>query len=112
MAHLKGAYIKGTEVLTLQTARVLCACDAMQRSDGGSRSQRMVAQWPALQGRKISQTVFTLEPCAMRPPHVHPRATGLLYVVSGGAAPTGLPRVPCMHRRNLLFMVTIDWASM
>ena len=56
----------------------------MQKSDGGSRSLRMAAQWPALQGQKISQTVFTLEPCAMRPAHVHPRATGLLYVVSGG----------------------------
>ena len=56
----------------------------MQKSDGGSRSQRMGAQWPALAGQKISQTVFTLEPCAMRPAHVHPRASGLLYVVSGG----------------------------
>ena len=60
-------------------------CDP-QKTGGGSRSQRMVAQWPALAGQKISQTVFNLEPCAMRPAHVHPRATGLLYVVSGARA--------------------------
>ena len=55
----------------------------MQGSSGGTSQKRMVGQWPALKGRKISQTVFTLDPCAMRPAHVHQRADGLLYVISG-----------------------------
>lgn len=54
-----------------------------QKAEGGSRQQRMLAQWPALAGQGISQTVFTLEPCALRAPHVHPRGTGLLYLISG-----------------------------
>ena len=56
---------------------------ALQGSGGGTSQKRMVGQWPALKGRKISQTVFTLDPCAMRPAHVHQRADGLLYVISG-----------------------------
>ena len=56
---------------------------ALQGSGGGTSQKRMVGQWPALKGRKISQTVFTLDPCAMRPAHVHQRAAGLLYVISG-----------------------------
>ena len=54
-----------------------------QGSSGGTNQKRMAGQWPALKGRKISQTVFTLDPCAMRPAHVHQRADGLLYVISG-----------------------------
>ena len=56
---------------------------SMQGSTGGTSQKRMVAQWPALAGRKISQTVFTLDPCALRPAHVHQYADGLLYVISG-----------------------------
>ena len=58
----------------------------MQGSTGGTNQKRMAAQWPALKKRKISQTVFTLDPCAMRPAHVHQRADGLLYVISGAPA--------------------------
>lgn len=57
----------------------------------------MLGQWPALDGQGISQTVFTLDPCALRPAHVHPRATGLLYLISGEhlalVAPS--PWLPC-----------------
>ena len=59
---------------------------SMQGSTGGTSQKRMVSQWPALAGRKISQTVFTLDPCALRPAHVHQYADGLLYVISGFAA--------------------------
>ena len=59
----------------------------MQTSPGGSVSKRMVGQWPQLMGQGISQTLFTLDPCSMRPAHVHPRAAGLLYVVSGATSP-------------------------
>ncbi len=55
----------------------------LQGSTGGTNQKRMAAQWPALKKRKISQTVFTLDPCALRPFHVHQRADGLLYVISG-----------------------------
>ena len=51
----------------------------------------MAAQWPALKKRKISQTVFTLDPCALRPFHVHQRADGLLYVISGELAALKAP---------------------
>ena len=60
----------------------------MQGSTGGTNQKRMAAQWPALKKRKISQTVFTLDPCALRPFHVHQRADGLLYVISGALATT------------------------
>nr|QOL01129.1 putative extracellular protein CSOL_053 [Pseudococcomyxa simplex] len=62
---------------------LLLGTNGTQKSEGGSRQQRMLGQWPALAGQGVSQTVFTLEPCAMRPAHVHPRATGLLYLISG-----------------------------
>ncbi|CAK0737411.1 hypothetical protein CVIRNUC_000908 [Coccomyxa viridis] len=62
---------------------VLQGLNGTQGSGGGTSQKRMVGQWPALKGRKISQTVFTLDPCAMRPAHVHQRADGLLYVISG-----------------------------
>ena len=55
----------------------------LQGSSGGTNQKRMVAQWPALAGRKISQTVFTLDPCALRPAHVHQRGDGILYLISG-----------------------------
>eukprot|EP00884_Botryococcus_braunii_P015712 jgi/Botrbrau1/2824/Bobra.0125s0033.1 len=52
-------------------------------SPGGLSQPRQLKQWPALNGMGISQTYFKLEPCAMRPPHVHMWATGLLYVIKG-----------------------------
>ncbi|BDA44486.1 probable Nectarin-1 [Coccomyxa sp. Obi] len=62
---------------------LLLGTNGTVKSDGGSTQKRMVAQWPQLAGQGISQTAFTLEPCALRPAHVHPRATGLLYLISG-----------------------------
>ena len=61
--------------------RQLSKCSAGQRRRHQPEAHgRAVA---ALKKRKISQTVFTLDPCAMRPAHVHQRADGLLYVISG-----------------------------
>ena len=53
------------------------------QSNGGSSSQRQLAQWPALKGTGISQTAFNLDACSLRPPHIHPYASGLLYATSG-----------------------------
>ena len=38
---------------------------------------------PVLQGSDIAQNSFLLAACALRTPHVHPNANGLLYVVNG-----------------------------
>ena len=43
----------------------------------------MLAQWPALEGMNVAQTYFVMKGCALRPPHTHQRATGLLYVIQG-----------------------------
>ncbi len=40
---------------------------------------------PVLKGMGISQTAFTLDACSLRPPHMHPYASGLLYATSGDA---------------------------
>ena len=38
---------------------------------------------PVLEGAGIAQNSFLLAACALRTPHVHPNANGLLYVVNG-----------------------------
>ncbi len=38
---------------------------------------------PVLEGSGIAQNSFLLAACALRTPHVHPNANGLLYVVNG-----------------------------
>uniref|UniRef100_A0A7S3EC99 Cupin type-1 domain-containing protein n=1 Tax=Rhodosorus marinus TaxID=101924 RepID=A0A7S3EC99_9RHOD len=45
---------------------------------GGSQSR-----FPALNGLGVSYTLFTIDPCGMNLPHVHPRATELIYVIKG-----------------------------
>jgi oxalate decarboxylase/phosphoglucose isomerase-like protein (cupin superfamily) len=42
-----------------------------------------VDQLPSLQGEGISYVLFDFEPCAANLPHIHPRATELLFVISG-----------------------------
>ena len=69
-------------------------------SAGGISTPRQLAQWPALADMGISQTAFTMNGCAIRPPHTHMKATGLLYVISGMAFPSPLPctdvkSIPC-----------------
>jgi len=51
--------------------------------NGGGKLQRAsVAQFPALAGQGIAFSLLSLEPCGVNLPHLHPRATELLYVIS------------------------------
>ncbi|CAM9252730.1 unnamed protein product [Scytosiphon promiscuus] len=40
-------------------------------------------QLPALEGQGISMALVNLDPCAINLPHIHPRATEMLYVIKG-----------------------------
>lgn len=42
-----------------------------------------VGALPSLAGQGLSFSLFNIEPCGINLPHVHPRATELLYVISG-----------------------------
>jgi hypothetical protein len=67
-----------------QVVRLLSEPPAfVQTSAGGTSTPRQLAQWPALADMGIAQTAFTMNGCAIRPPHAHLKATGLLYVISG-----------------------------
>lgn len=52
-----------------------------QTSLGAATQRRTAEEWPALTGAGISQNSFVLAACALRTPHVHPNAVGLLYAV-------------------------------
>lgn len=52
-------------------------------------SLRTVTYWPALAGMGISQSAFTLAPCAIRSPHIHQRAAGLLYAYDADSLEVG-----------------------
>ena len=56
---------------------------AAQTGANSTTSLRTVTYWPALAGMGISQSAFTLAPCAIRSPHIHQRAAGLLYAYDG-----------------------------
>ena len=43
----------------------------------------MLAQWPTLADKGIAQTYFVMNGCAIRPPHTHMKATGLLFAIQG-----------------------------
>lgn len=55
----------------------------VQTGASSTTSLRTVTNWPALAGMGISQSAFTLAPCAIRSPHTHQRAAGLLYAYDG-----------------------------
>ncbi|CAM9880261.1 unnamed protein product [Laminaria digitata] len=40
-------------------------------------------QLPALEGQGISMALVNLGPCAINLPHIHPRATEMLYTIAG-----------------------------
>ena len=42
-----------------------------------------VDKLPSLAGQGVSYTLFNIEPCGINLPHSHPRATELIYVISG-----------------------------
>lgn len=50
---------------------------------GGKGYKASVAEIPALSGYRVSYQLFEIEPCAINLPHVHPRASEMLYVVEG-----------------------------
>ncbi|KAL6779116.1 hypothetical protein ACKKBF_B18695 [Auxenochlorella protothecoides x Auxenochlorella symbiontica] len=58
-------------------------------SVGGVSQRRTAREWPALEGLGISQTSFTLEPCAVRSPHIHQNAAGLLYAINAESLMVG-----------------------
>jgi len=59
-----------------------CACAAQTGADSVT-SLRTATYWPALTGLGISQSAFTLAPCTLRSPHIHERASGILYAAQG-----------------------------
>ncbi|KAL0047729.1 hypothetical protein WJX82_010504 [Trebouxia sp. C0006] len=52
-------------------------------------SLRTATYWPALTGLGISQSAFTLAPCTLRSPHIHDRASGILYVSQADSLEVG-----------------------
>ncbi|KAL3135207.1 hypothetical protein ABBQ38_006290 [Trebouxia sp. C0009 RCD-2024] len=56
---------------------------AISTGAGSSTSLRTSTYWSALTGMGISQSAFTLAPCALRSPHIHQRASGILYASDG-----------------------------
>ncbi|CAM9169943.1 unnamed protein product, partial [Heterosigma akashiwo] len=50
---------------------------------GGIKQGLDVRDLPSLHGEGVALTLFTLDPCGINLPHVHPRATEILYVISG-----------------------------
>lgn len=67
---------------------MLAAPVTLSTSSGNVRAAT-VDEMPVLQGEGVSFTLFTLESCGINLPHVHPRATELLYVISGNNLRTG-----------------------
>ena len=55
---------------------------------------------PVLQGADIAQNSFLLAACALRTPHVHPNANGLLYVVNGEAMKKRVLAVQLVRSRS------------
>lgn len=56
---------------------------AAQTGANSVTSLRTATYWPALTGLGISQSAFTLAPCTLRSPHIHERASGILYAAQG-----------------------------
>ena len=50
------------------------------QSGNNTIKQLGVSQFPTLANMGISYTLFELQPCGINLPHIHPRATELLYV--------------------------------
>ena len=50
---------------------------------GGTIQPIDLSNFPALKNEGVSYSLFNIEPCGINLPHVHPRATELLYVIAG-----------------------------
>jgi len=53
------------------------------KSAGGNLTAANVANFPALFANGLAMTIGQMEPCGMNTPHTHPRATEILYLVTG-----------------------------
>ncbi|GAQ79047.1 hypothetical protein KFL_000230265 [Klebsormidium nitens] len=67
---------------------LLHAANAAQ-GPGGNNTRATSANFPALRSQGISYTLFNMRPCGQNLPHTHPRATEILYVISGGPVLVG-----------------------
>jgi oxalate decarboxylase/phosphoglucose isomerase-like protein (cupin superfamily) len=50
---------------------------------GGAARSATLDQMPVLSGEGLSLTLMNLNPCGMNMPHVHPRASEIVYVIDG-----------------------------
>ena len=50
---------------------------------GGEIRRAVIDNFPALSGEGLSYNLLEMEPCAVNLPHVHPRASELVFVISG-----------------------------
>ena len=50
---------------------------------GGSIRPMSVDEVPSLAGEGVAYTLFTIEPCGINLPHLHPRATEFIYLIRG-----------------------------
>lgn len=50
---------------------------------GGEIRPLGVAELPSLAKQGVSYSLFNIDPCGINLPHVHPRATEILYVIKG-----------------------------
>ncbi|CEL94495.1 unnamed protein product [Vitrella brassicaformis CCMP3155] len=55
----------------------------LTNGEGGGIRGATPVQWPALSGHGFSQTVTDIAPCSINTPHLHPRATEMLYITKG-----------------------------
>jgi len=60
----------------------------VEPGEGGSVQPVEVNAMPTLYGEGMAMTLFTIEPCGINLPHVHPRATEMIYVLSGAGGTT------------------------
>lgn len=51
---------------------------------GGVIRPLSVEELPSLAGESLAYTLFTIEPCGLNLPHLHPRATEFIYLIRGG----------------------------
>ena len=50
---------------------------------GGSGVFVTIENFPALKGMSVSSGIFEILPCAIGPPHIHPRSSELFHVLKG-----------------------------
>jgi oxalate decarboxylase/phosphoglucose isomerase-like protein (cupin superfamily) len=61
----------------------LAGVEAESNGLGGTIRALSVSTLPSLEGQGIAYTLFEIEPCGINLPHVHPRATEMIYVDQG-----------------------------